>query len=83
MHLGIHCASSLNSVTRGNSLEIALEIASYSLSVVDNAISVCYLDDHVTGQPANIMKYPVRDLAVSGSHLAASGSQFPENDAST
>src|SRR5210317_2032734 len=39
----------------------------YSDSVDDNATSVCSCDFHTNGHPANVMKYPCLDLAVSRS----------------
>ena len=39
----------------------------YSASIVDRAIVVCSLDTHSRGHPANVMTYPVLDLAQTGS----------------
>ena len=39
----------------------------YSASVVDKAISVCIFDDQCMGHPAQVIMYPIIDLAVLGS----------------
>jgi hypothetical protein len=39
----------------------------YSASVVDKAISVCIFDDQCMGHPAQVITYPILDLAVLGS----------------
>jgi hypothetical protein len=49
----------------------------YSASQVDRAISVCRDDFHINGAPRYVMKYPDLDLAVLGSCMECSGSQFP------
>ena len=56
--------------------------AVYSASVVLSATSVCSLDAHTMGQPAYVMMYPVRDLAVDGSTSAVVLFQFPTKSAS-
>jgi len=53
-----------------------------SASVVLNAISVCNLDVQAMGQFANVIRKPVRDLAVDESLWAASDIQFPLKSAS-
>ena len=54
----------------------------YSLSVVDKLISVCNFDNHVIGQPAYVIRYPVLERTDVGSSLQLLF-QSPANDAST
>jgi hypothetical protein len=71
---------SLSSCTRsimGMTLRSAWLRQMYSASQVDRAISVCRDDFHINGAPRYVMKYPDLDLAVLGSCMACSGSQFP------
>ena len=55
---------SLRSSMIGMTSRKALESAMYSASVEDRAISLCYLELQIIGQPANIMIAPDLDFAV-------------------
>jgi hypothetical protein len=74
--------SAANSSSGRTSL-VAAEIARYSLSVVDSAISLCSHDIQIMGHPGNEITKPVLDLAVSLSHLAFVGSLSLVKEAST
>ena len=56
--------------------------AIYSASIVESAISVCNLLDHVTGEPPREIRKPVRDRTLEGS-WGSSFPQIPAKSAST
>jgi len=51
---------------------IAVDRAIYSALVDDKVISVCSLEDQMSGHPANMITKPVLDFAVSMSSAAVS-----------
>jgi hypothetical protein len=67
----------------GNTSLITDDIARYSHSVEDNAISPYDFEAHTLEHPANIMMYPILDLLVPASQYASSLFQFPASKAST
>jgi hypothetical protein len=75
--MSFHLLASLANVNIGRISLVAVDKAIYSASVVDKAISVCSFDAHTKGQFANVIMYPVRDLAVVGSSAADCCFQSP------
>ena len=80
--LRITSFTSLSNTSNGIISLSECESATYSLSIVDNVISVCNLGHHMIGQFVYITIYPVLDITgiSSSDHLLF---QYPANDAST
>src|SRR5687767_10561423 len=58
-------------------------MALYSASVVLSATSDCSFEAQIIGHSAYVTTNPDRDLAIAGSSLAVTLSQFPTKSAST
>ena len=82
MRAGIALESSFRIAMSGITSRRLWDSATYSLSVVDRVISDWSFDEHITGQLAYLITYPVREKTDDGSS-EPSIFQSPANDAST